>query len=130
MAGERELNCSFLVTMSTGGDKKIRPSRSHPLMLCFYSLMRDRSKKPPRFLAVFSPSSRFSGCRKVSWGGETRGTHRSSATLFFMVFPNPLILEVGQQMSYPTAPTQASTSILGLPKQVNTDTTCFWGFTK
>lgn len=38
-----------------GGEKKIRPSRSRPPTLCFYSLMRDGRKKSPRFLAVLGP---------------------------------------------------------------------------
>jgi len=50
--------------------------------------------------------------------------------LLLMLFPGPLLLEVGQQTGQPAAPTQASISILGLPKQVNMDTACFWGFTE
>lgn len=54
MAGDGELNCLFLGTVSPGEEKKIRSSRSHPPRLCFYSPMRDEWKKPLRLLAILS----------------------------------------------------------------------------
>lgn len=131
MAGDGELNCLFLVTTSSaggGGEKNQTQQILSSEALFLFTDERCEEKAPKVSCCPWSPSS-FSGCRKVFWGGETRGTRPSPSILLLVLFPSPLLLEVGQQTSWPTTPTQASFSILGLPNQVNTDMTCFWGFT-
>lgn len=130
MVGDGELNRLSLVTMSSGGGGENQTQQVSSSDALFLFTDERWEEKAPKVSCCPQSPSRFLGCRKVSWVRGTTGTYHSPPVLLHVLLPSPLLLEVGQQTRRPTAPTQASISILGPPKQVNMDTTCFWGFTE